>query len=55
MAYSAVIQPFPEPFFQPGTPASTDAAQSTRVLPNETRHDPSANGAAPRSSVMGLS
>src|SRR4051812_18408584 len=53
MAYSAVIQPSPRPRRHPGTPSSTDAVHSTRVLPNETRQDPSAYGATPRSSVTG--
>ena len=42
IAYSAVIQPSPLPFRHPGTPDSTDAVQSTRVSPNDTRHEPSA-------------
>src|SRR4051812_29404058 len=53
MAYSAVIQPSPRPRRHPGTPSSTDAVHSTRVLPNETRQDPSAYGATPRSNVTG--
>src|ERR1043165_9277997 len=51
MAYSAVSHPSPRPRRQLGTPSSTDAVQSTRVAPNETRHEPSAYGATPRSSV----
>src|SRR5688500_4097368 len=51
IAYSAVIHPSPLPFLQAGTVSSTDAAHSTRVSPNEMRHDPSAYGTAPRSSV----
>ena len=42
IAYSAVSHPSPRPRRQPGTPSSTDAVQSTRVAPNETRHEPSA-------------
>src|SRR5687768_9096793 len=49
MAYSAVIQPSPEPFLQPGTPSSTDAVTRTRVSPKVTKQDPSANADAPRS------
>jgi hypothetical protein len=55
IAYSAVIQPSPRPRFHPGTPSSTDAVQSTRVLPKETRHEPSAYGATPRSRLTGRS
>ena len=36
---------FAAPRRQPGTPSSTDAVQSTRVAPNEMRHEPSAYGA----------
>src|SRR4029079_11668073 len=53
IAYSAVSQPSPRPRRQEGTPSSTDAVQRTRVAPNSTRHDPSAYGATPRSSVIG--
>src|SRR5688572_25287847 len=53
IAYSAVSQPSPRPRRHPGTPSSTDAVQRTRVAPNETRHDPSAYAATPRSSVTG--
>src|SRR5437764_11791477 len=55
MAYSAVSQPSPRPRRQPGTPSSTETVQSTRVRPNETRHEPSALGAACRSSEMARS
>src|SRR4051794_6371146 len=55
IAYSAVSQPSPRPRRHPGTPSSTDAVHSTRVLPNDTRHDPSAYGATARSSVTGRS
>src|SRR5687768_12666325 len=51
MAYSAVIQPSPEPFLHPGTPSSTDAVTSTRVSPKATRQEPSAKAEAPRSRV----
>src|SRR6266550_4059187 len=54
IAYSAVSQPSPLPRFQPGTPSSTDAVQSTRVAPNVMRHEPSAYGATARSNVIGL-
>src|SRR5688572_4870287 len=50
IAYSAVSQPSPRPRRHPGTPSSTDTAQSTRVWPKATRQEPSAFGAAPRSS-----
>ena len=53
IAYSAVSHPSPRPRRHPGTPSSTDAVQSTRVAPNETRHEPSAYGATARSSVTG--
>src|SRR2546423_1207488 len=55
IAYSAVSQPSPLPRFQPGTPSSTDAVQSTLVVPNEMRQEPSAYGATPRSNVTALS
>jgi len=41
MAYSAVIQPSPEPLRQRGTPSVTLAVHSTRVWPNSTSTDPS--------------
>ena len=41
-AYSAVTQPRPCPRSQPGTLSSTLAAQSTRVLPQLIRAEPSA-------------
>ena len=44
IAYSAVSHPSPRPRRQPGTPSSTDTVQSTRVRPNDTRHEPSAYG-----------
>ena len=40
--YSAVTQPFPDPRRNCGTVSSTDAAQSTRVLPTVITADPSA-------------
>src|SRR5687768_14848539 len=52
IAYSAVIHPSPEPFRHGGTPFSTEAVQRTRVSPKATRHEPSANAEAPRSSVI---
>ncbi len=42
MAYSAVTQPSPVPFLNPGTPGSTLAVQCTRVPPIRMRQDPSA-------------
>src|SRR3954454_1379178 len=42
IAYSAVTQPRPLPLRQRGTPSVTDAAHSTRVLPNSTSTEPSA-------------
>src|SRR5438270_2541589 len=42
IAYSAVTQPSPLPLRQRGTPSVTDAAHSTRVLPNSTSTEPSA-------------
>src|SRR5947209_17864243 len=42
IAYSAVTQPSPLPLRQRGTPSVTEAAHSTRVLPNSTRTEPSA-------------
>src|SRR4051812_46624214 len=41
IAYSAVTQPRPDPLRQRGTPSVTLAVQSTRVLPNSTRTEPS--------------
>ena len=41
--YSAVTQPRPLPRIQRGTSASTDAVQSTTVLPIETSDEPAAN------------
>ena len=40
--YSAVTQPLPLPFIQRGTSSSIVAVHSTRVRPNDTRHDPAA-------------
>src|ERR1700742_2427885 len=40
--YSAVTQPLPEPRRNPGAVSSRLAVTSTWVLPNFTRHDPSA-------------
>ena len=42
MPYSAVTQPLPFPLRKRGTPCSTVALQSTRVLPNSTSTLPSA-------------
>ena len=42
IAYSDVTQPFPLPTNQRGTPGVNDATQRTRVLPKETRTEPSA-------------
>jgi hypothetical protein len=42
MPYSAVIQPRPEFFIQPGTDSSTEAVQRTWVWPNFARQEPSA-------------
>src|ERR1035437_4178009 len=42
MEYSAVTQPRPALRSQPGTPCSTVAQVSTRVLPSETSTEPSA-------------
>ena len=51
MAYSAVTQPLPEFLSHGGTLVSTEAAHSTWVSPNLTRHEPSAWRITPRSSV----
>src|SRR3954453_23967922 len=48
IAYSAVTQPSPLPLRHRGTPWVTDAAHSTRVLPNSTSTDPSAWSSQPR-------
>ena len=40
--YSAVTQPLPLPRIQRGTSSSMLAVHSTRVRPNDTRHDPAA-------------
>ena len=42
IAYSAVIQPLPEARMKGGTFSSTEAVQSTWVLPQRTRAEPSA-------------
>src|SRR5688572_22684277 len=42
MPYSAVTQPWFLPRRNPGTPSSTLAVHSTRVLPNSTSTEPSA-------------
>src|SRR5688500_6179120 len=55
IAYSAVIQPSPEPRFQRGTSSSTDAVHNTRVSPKATRQEPSAYGATPRWRIRGRS
>ena len=47
--YSAVTQPLPEPRIHGGTRSSTDAVQSTRVRPIDTRTDPGANTVKSRS------
>jgi hypothetical protein len=51
----AVTQPRPDPRSQGGPRSSSDAVHRTRVLPNETRQEPSAYFATPRSSVTGRS
>ena len=48
MAYSAVTQPRPLPLRHRGTPWVTEAAHSTRVLPNSTSTEPSAWSSQPR-------
>ena len=48
IAYSAVTQPSPLPLRHRGTPWVTDAAHSTRVLPNSTSTEPSAWSSQPR-------
>ena len=48
IAYSAVTQPRPLPLRQRGTPSVTEAAHSTRVLPNSTSTEPSAWSSQPR-------
>jgi hypothetical protein len=53
--YSAVTHPLPEFLIQRGTSSSIDAVHSTRVLPNDTRHEPSAISVKSRSNVMGRS
>src|SRR4051812_3950405 len=53
--YSAVTQPLPLPRIQRGTSSSTDAVQSTRVLPKLTRHDPADMAVKSRSNVIGRS
>ena len=55
MEYSAVTQPRPELRSQPGTPCSTVALVRTRVLPSETRTEPSAVWTKLGSSVSGRS
>src|SRR5690606_17755246 len=51
--YSAVTQPLPRPRIQRGTSSSTEAVHSTRVRPNDTRHDPRAISVKSRSNVIG--
>ena len=53
--YSAVTQPLPRPRIQRGTSSSIDAVHSTRVLPNETRHEPAAISVKSRSNETGRS
>ena len=53
--YSAVTQPRPELRSQPGTPCSMVAQVSTRVLPSETRTEPSAVCTKPGVRVSGRS
>src|SRR5688572_4822365 len=53
MPYSAVTQPLPVPFSQPGTGSPTLAVQSTCVSPKRTRQEPSAWREKPRSKLMG--
>jgi hypothetical protein len=48
MEYSEVTHPFPLPTNHRGTPGVNDAAQSTRVFPNETSAEPSALSSQPR-------
>ena len=53
--YSAVSQPRPVPYSQRGTPSSSDAVQSTRVLPNEISAEPCACSRKSGSIVSGRS
>ena len=53
--YSAVTHPFPLLRIQRGTSSSIDAVHSTRVSPNETRHEPSAILVKSRSNENGRS
>ena len=53
IAYSAVLQPAPASLRQRGTPSSIVALQSTLVLPNCARHEPSAFIITPGVSVTG--
>ena len=53
MEYSAVTQPLPVPRRNCGTPSSTDAAHSTRVLPTVISAEPSAVFRYPVSIVDG--
>src|SRR5208282_5842067 len=55
IAYSAVTQPRPELRSHPGTPCSTVAQVSTRVLPSATSTEPSAVCTKPGVSVRGRS
>src|SRR5580698_9879496 len=55
MEYSAVTQPRPVLRSQPGTPCSMVALVSTRVLPKETRTEPSAVWTNPGVRVRGRS
>ena len=51
--YSAVTQPRSEPRSQRGTSSSIEAVQSTRVRPNDTRHEPWAISVKSRSKASG--
>ena len=53
--YSAVTQPFPDPFIHRGTSSSTEAVQSTRVRPKVTSTEPAAISVKSRSKVIGRS
>jgi hypothetical protein len=55
MEYSAVTQPRPVPRSHGGPFSSSEAVQITFVLPKETRQEPSAYRATPRSRVTGRS
>ena len=50
--YSAVTHPAPLASLHAGTPSATEAVQRTLVSPKDTRHEPSAYGAASPSSEI---